>query len=193
MADTEELAVSAALSALRGAGFVVDDIGTPLSEKLLKAALWYAEQGIPVFPVKPRDKVPLVKWRNPGHDDVDDMRDIGATTDPAIVVRWWERWPEANIGMPTGEPQWDVIDLDGEPGFRSFGELNAEGRIPEILGKVKTPRGRHAYIAPTGAGPATNIRPGVDYRGIGGYVVVPPSVGKSGESYSWIEFPRRVA
>lgn len=198
MTDTE---VAIALSAMRGAGFSVEDIGTPFGERVLSAALWYASEGIPVFPVKPRNKVPLVKWRNPGTfpaggvavpPSQEVLGEIGATTDRLVIDVWWRRWPEANIGMPTGAPLWDVIDLDGEAGFASYAELQAEGRIPELLGKVKTPRGRHAYIAPTGAGPATNIRPGVDYRGIGGFVVVPPSIGANGESYEWIEFPRRV-
>jgi hypothetical protein len=52
---------------------------------------------------------------------------------------------------------------------------------------VYTPRGgRHLYVAPSGDGNAANFRPGLDYRGAGGYVVAPPSIGPNGKRYDWI-------
>ena len=147
------------------------------TEALASTAAWYASQGIPVFPVEPSGKVPMVKWRDE------------ATTDPAKVAAWWRRWPTANIGMPTGI-RWDVIDVDGPPGYQSHGLLREQGRLPERLGMAWTPRGgMHIYIAPTGQGNAAGYMPGLDYRGLGGYVVLPPSWGANGRQYEWDTMP----
>jgi len=141
------------------------------------AAAWYAAQGVPVFPVRPGEKVPLVRWRDE------------ATTNPGQVAAWWRAWPQANIGMPTGI-RWDVIDIDGPPGYQSHGLLREQGKVPQRLGLATTPRGgMHVYIAPTGDGNAASFLPGLDYRGLGGYVVLPPSRGATGRSYEWQQTP----
>src|SRR5947207_203617 len=78
-------------------------------EHLGNAALEYARRGLPVFPVTPRGKMPLISCRDGGRGFKD------ATTDVEQVSQWWTRWPHANIGMPTGWPSGVyVIDLDGE-------------------------------------------------------------------------------
>jgi Bifunctional DNA primase/polymerase, N-terminal len=46
------------------------------------------------------------RTRNGRHD---------ATTDPDQLARWWQRWPQANIGLVTGELA-DVLDIDGPAG-----------------------------------------------------------------------------
>jgi hypothetical protein len=149
-------------------------------EALANAAAWYASQGIPVFPIQPHDKKPY-----PGSRGFKD-----ATTDAATVTRWWRDRPASNIGTPTGH-RFDVIDVDGPPGYQSMADLRDTGELPTILGKVYTPSGgRHLYIAPTGDGNATRFRPGLDYRGAGGYVLMPPSIGPNGKRYDWLQpFP----
>jgi len=148
-------------------------------DALSMAAPWYARHGIAVFPLQPRTKVPLHGSR--GFKD--------ATTDPATVERWWRQHPQANIGMPTGA-RWDVIDIDGPLGYASLASMKDEGIVPDILARAWTPRGgQHLYIQPTGDGNAASLRPGVDYRGTGGYVVLPPSVGPNGLIYDWITPP----
>lgn len=149
---------------------------------LATAALWYAEAGIPVFPLQPCDKRPMPGTR--GFKD--------ATTDPATVRRWWKATPQANIGAPTGVV-FDVVDLDGPQGAASFfGDPAAFAEVdPLIIGKVSTPRpgGLHLYISPQGNGNKAGMHPGVDYRGKGGYVVLPPSVTDThgpGRRYTWL-------
>lgn len=142
---------------------------------LASSAAWYAGQGIPIFPVQPAAKVPLVRWRDE------------ATTDAEHIAAWWRRWPQANIGMPTGI-RWDVIDIDGPPhGYLSLGKMRADGQLPAVLGRSLTPRagGMHLFVAPTGQGNAADFLPGVDFRGLGGYVVLPPSWGANGRQYEW--------
>lgn len=144
-------------------------------EALLVAARWYAGHHIAVFPCEPGGKRPLT--RN-GFKD--------ATTDLEQIERWWAATPQANIGLPTGR-RFDVIDIDGPDGYRSFGLMREEGILPPVLAWAATPRGgQHAYILPTGDGNAANVRPGVDYRGRGGYVIAAPSIGPTGARYDWL-------
>lgn len=131
------------------------------------SALWYASIGWPVFPIQPNGKQPLIAKRDGGkglHD---------ATTDPQQVREWWTKYPEANIGCATGIA-FDVIDVDGPTGIQSLTELG-DDVLPNVHGKVLTPRGFHLYTLPTQDGNRAGIRPGIDYRSIGGYVVMPPS------------------
>src|SRR5699024_8549698 len=69
---------------------------------LLDAARSLASAGVPVFPCVPREKRPLT--RRGFHD---------ATTDLDQVSAWWDRWPSANIAIPTGPASGiEVVDID---------------------------------------------------------------------------------
>ena len=139
---------------------------------LADAAVEYAERGIPVFPLKPREKTPLTS---------SGFKDATVTTE---VEYWWRIWPEANIGIPTGT-LFDVIDID-PPGAWHW----AKGHFNDltILGHALTsrPGGHHLYIPPTGRQNNTGGLEGVDFRGLGGYVVAPPSIGPTGRAYTWL-------
>jgi len=157
--------------------------------RLLDAAVQYAEWGWPVFPLKPRSKQPAT--RHGFHD---------ATTDPIRIAAWWTTHPDCNIGLPTGHA-FDVIDIDAPDGMHSYlsiinkeDQRTGRGQIPECHGQVATSSGgMHLYIKPTGKGNSAGIRPGIDYRGIGGYVVAPPStLGPRGRSWSWTVKPSPV-
>ena len=68
----------------------------------LKTALNFAERGIPTFPLE--GKAPLTPH---GFKD--------ATTDPRRLHMWGNRFPSANIGIPTGSISGIVVvDLDEE-------------------------------------------------------------------------------
>lgn len=148
--------------------------------KLGSSALWYAGQGWPVFPLHPNSKQPAISKKDGGNGLHD------ATTDPDQVRSWWTRWPDANIGLPTGI-NFDVIDIDGPTGIQSLAELG-EGVLPDIHGKVGTPRGFHLYVKKTGDGNRAGVRPGIDYRGAGGYVVGAPSR-IDFKTYTWLVKP----
>lgn len=138
---------------------------------LLSAALWYAERSIPVFPCKVGEKIPRTS-----HGVKD------ATADEATITTWWTETPDANIGLATGVV-FDVLDID------SWEHVNdaVEAIIEEGFGYVATPRGgTHVYLPRSGDGNAANLVPGVDFRGIGGYVLAPPSELPNG-SYCWLE------
>lgn len=107
-----------------------------------------------------------------------------ATSDPAQVMAWWGKWPEANIGLITGGGMF-VVDVDGEEGWEF---LKARG-VPETL-SVRTGRGMHLYLfAPEGVcvRNRAKVGPELDVRGDGGYVLAPPSGHASGETYKWVD------
>jgi Bifunctional DNA primase/polymerase, N-terminal len=64
-----------------------------------------AQQGYSVFPLAPNDKVPAIPKGQGGRGYLD------ATRDPQQIERWWDRYPEANIGIETGGTLL-VMDID---------------------------------------------------------------------------------
>jgi hypothetical protein len=142
------------------------------------AALGFARAGIPVFPCIPGGKRPLT--RAGFHD---------ASCDAEQVVAWWTRWPNANLGVPTGSASGiDVVDVDvarEASGFTEFERAARAGLVDGELARVRTPSGGlHVYY------PAARSRPQrcwqaaaahIDFRGAGGYVLVPPSVVANGD------------
>lgn len=139
-------------------------------EPVLYAALAYAALGWPVFPLQPDDKVPF--RRSHGFHD--------ATTDSQVIRGWWQRCPVANVGIATGAPGPDVLDVDNKRdrnGFDALERLRTAGLLGGALRIVRTPSaGLHVYYAGSEQGNRANIggHP-LDFRGTGGYVVAPPS------------------
>ena len=132
-----------------------------------RGALRYAGKGKPVFPCKP-DKAPYTPR---GFKD--------ATTDPGRVSALWTLHGGEKIGMPTGEASGIfVVDVDR---LEALEELPPELRreLSETL-TIRTPSGGYHYYLNHIAG-ITNKRgtlpAGIDIRGTGGYVIVPPSEG----------------
>lgn len=145
--------------------------------RLLEAALRYAEWGWPVFPLKTHSKQPAT---------FNGFKD--ASTDIDQIKHWWTKKPDCNIGLPTGGA-FDVIDFDVPDGIPTLHKLVGEERA--VHGWVTTASGgTHLYIKPTGRGNHARWLPGTDYRGIGGYVVAPPSwLGNRGRSWTWRHQP----
>ena len=140
---------------------------------MLDAALGYAAKGWPVFPLKPREKVPAT-----AHGVKD------ATTDEATIRRWWAKWPDANVGYATGNGV-AVVDIDN---LGSWTDLLEEAQVPvPDTSRVETSRGWQLYFRTDAAirNSAGTLKPGLDVRGAGGYVVLPPSVHPSGHVYRW--------
>lgn len=147
-------------------------------DALARAALWYSTAGVPVFPLQPGGKRP--------HVGTNGFKD--ATTDRDVIREWWTRSPASNIGAPTGVV-FDVFDFDGPDGALAYASFRGEelwDKLPPI-GRAFTPRGSHVFIRPTGDGNTAGLVPGVDYRGAGGYVVLPPSRRDDGRRYRWAQ------
>lgn len=152
---------------------------------LAEAARWYGSIGLHVFPLSARSKVP-----RKGSHGLDD-----ATSDAMQIAQWWGTDPTANIGIATGHLV-DVLDIDGVMGELSLAHfIGRDGDdattatsklLRDVIGIVSTPRpgGRHFYFPARGMTNRAKLLDGVDVRGIGGYVVAPPSSTDVG-SYSW--------
>lgn len=150
---------------------------------MMDAALWYAAHGWAVFPVEPRGKRPAT-----AHG----LKD--ATTDAEAVRGWWTSRPECNVGAAMGSVSdgifaidLDVHDADGLATLREW-EI-ANGELPETARSVTGSGGEHLFFraAPGEGSPrsSANGSLGVDVRGEGGYVVLPPSVNAEGRPYMW--------
>jgi hypothetical protein len=145
----------------------------------LRAALAYAGQlHWPVFPLKPRAKEPLTPH---GYKD--------ATLDEEIIRQWWAKWPKANIGIPTGINFW-ALDIDPRNGGDdSRAQLVAKhGALADTIRQMTGGGGnQYLYEMPDQQkiGCYTAVWPGIDVKGEGGYIVVPPSIHPSGKRYEW--------
>jgi hypothetical protein len=144
------------------------------------AALRYAAAGWPVFPCRPDnprcphvEKCRVCKTPLTGHGFQD------ATTDPAVIRAWWARWPGANVGIATGAPGPDVLDVDVKADGNGFGALNRLKRAGLLAGAEALVRtrsgGLHIYFAGTAQSCHALPRHHLDFKAAGGYVLAPPS------------------
>ena len=125
--------------------------------------------GYRVFPCAPLSKLPITPH---GYKD--------ATTDLSQILTWWHDKPEANIGLATGAGLL-VVDLDRTGSWQRT--------IVDPPRCVTPSNGFHLYFRMEGRAPTTacKLGSGIDTRGDGGYVIVPPSRLSNGK-YQWIEF-----
>lgn len=98
-----------------------------------------------------------------------------ATQDPKEAASWWEKAPEAGLGLLPPEEVL-VLDADSEEALQGLIATFRLGHAP----RVRTPRGGgHIYLRlPRGLSlPArAGALPGVDLRGMGrAYLVAPPT------------------
>jgi putative DNA primase/helicase len=188
----------------------LDDLG---QQGLCDAALAYAQAGWPVFPCDWRQDPPETKGRRkrakaplvpgPDKDEVGNaIPETGglwrATTDEAQIRAWWGKHPRALIGVPTGARiGLFVIDLDPRGGEAVE---TVQARLADVVGtlpdgpvSITQSGGMHLWFRnPAGALPHNSAKriAGVDWRGQGGYVIVPPSVMSDGRAYSWKVAPQ---
>ena len=133
------------------------------------AAHRYADASWPVFPLIPGEKAPITR-----HGFCD------ASTGHRQIEKWFRDFPDRNIGIATGAPGPDVLDIDRHPdgsGFGAYNRLRAQGLVPDATALIRTPNGgMHAYYTGTGQRSGSLPAHHIDYRARGGYVVAPPSI-----------------
>jgi hypothetical protein len=163
-------------------------------EAMLKAALDYARRGWPVFPCSPATKQPLTPN---GYKD--------ATTDEAVIRRLWRRHPTAMIGVAMGKVSgvW-CLDLDAPKkrkrpdgsefwtpdGRESWNALLLSEQVTCPITHTHDTAGLGQHLVfrwrddrPVSNSPGLLKGTGIDVRGEGGYIVVPPSVNAEGKMY----------
>lgn len=113
-----------------------------------------------------------------------------ASYDPDKIRRWLDQWPNANIGIVTGAIS-GILALDIDPrhgGDDSLDTIRSElGAIPDDVLAITGSGGKHYLFQYPGivGRSTTNLWPGIDSRGDGGYIVVAPSTHASGQAYFW--------
>lgn len=172
--------------------------------ELLEHALMYAARGWHVFPLKPRAKTPALprahdRGAPPCHGECgrDGHGLHDATTDPEKIRRWWDRFPDANIGIRTGSASgFTVVDIDPPDGEVILELLEKiHGPLPETATAITGRDGTHYLFANDqplsgrNGGLGTNI----DVKADGGYIVAPPSIHESGKPYVWLNEPDELA
>jgi len=114
---------------------------------------------------------------------------LSASSDIDQVREWWERWPNANIGVSLAKSNLLVIDCDSPDAIREIKELG----IPPGVAISKTGgRGAHFFFHNS----AGILRRRTKWGKSGdidllsdGYVVLPPSKHASGRLYQWQKPP----
>lgn len=160
----------------------------------VEIALRYAGHGWPVLPLHTPTasgcSCTTVDCGSPGKHPRTLRGLHDATTDPDQVRAWWTRWSDANVGVTTGATsKLLVVDIDLPDGPASLARLEADhGRLPATCQQRTGSGGRQLLFTHPGRTVAnrTGLEPGIDIRGDGGYIVVPPSRHTSGERYRWV-------
>ena len=183
-------------------------------QDMMTAALAYAGAGLRVLPLHSVDHLGectcgSASCNSPGKHPRTAHGVREASADPEQVRQWWARWPSANVGLATGPSTaegltgWWVLDLDkpkaGEIDGRDALEVLAEihGGLPQGAVSLTGSGGMHLLWRWPEAGSAIRSRARVlrhdgawasaDTRGLGGYIVAPPSMHATGARYAWGE------
>jgi putative DNA primase/helicase len=184
-------------------------IDTPSTNNLLNHALHYARLGYAVLPLQnivENDGIKRCSCRRWKHCET-----IGkhprtrfglkeATIDGTIIKNWWDKSPNANVGILTGKRSGIfVVDIDVKHGgeysldalieFYSYGLKENYESLEGTLTTITGTGGRHLYfkypqnlIIKSSIG---SIGAGLDVRSDNAYVVAPPSTHFCGRKYKW--------
>ncbi len=165
----------------------------------MAAALDLARRGLPVFPLRHIIRCDdgsgficscgSALCKNQGKHPHPNLAPNGfknATTDINKVDWFWKAAPDANVGIATG----DIVVIDVDPrhgGDETFRRI--EPGLPPTWRVLTGGGGIHLYFRNADnrdiRNSASLIGPGVDVRGVGGFVVGPGSNHVSGGMYSW--------
>ncbi|HOM77802.1 MAG TPA: DnaB-like helicase C-terminal domain-containing protein [bacterium] len=149
-----------------------------MASSLLDYALSYAARGWYVFPCREKPGAPFIRngetiipeektpYTTNGFKD--------ATVDADQIKAWWEKWPNALIGISTGPSGLFVVDIDKKH-VNGFDTYSTWGINDSQALRAWTPSGgMHVIFSGTGR-TSTNASTGIDTRGEGGYFIAPPS------------------
>lgn len=177
------------------------------AESTLEWALWWASQGIPVFPLHEvydgictctctRKKCGAgthgcgsecdSKGKHPRTGNGVD----NATTDTEQIKAWWRKYPTANIGGAMGgEPRILAVDIDprsgGDASLHDLTEAHSGQWLETKRHKTGSGGWHLFYTIPEGVTfRKGKLAPGIDLKYTGGYVVLPPSIHLSGSNYA---------
>jgi hypothetical protein len=192
------------------------DIEQVTNNQLLNHALHYSRNGFPVIPlhnIEKRYSTSLCSCRDgincsfAGKHPRTRFGSKDASTNENKIFDWWEKHPNANIGLLAGKISgFFVLDIDirTEKQPAHNGELSLEEMREYYRRSMKnyTPLSgtltafsgsgsRHLYFKyPTGltvknSASGIGLSSGLDIKSDGNYIIAPPSNHKSGNKYKW--------
>ncbi|MEO6044601.1 MAG: bifunctional DNA primase/polymerase, partial [Tepidiformaceae bacterium] len=165
----------------------------------LSAALRYASAGVAVLPTHWPTAAGCCScgchhsqcWERAKHPLVPRS---ASTTDPEQIRRWWEQWPDANVGIAALSAI--IIDLDPAPGapdpLPAFAERWGVSLDDTVICRTGS-GGWHLYFLPAPGRRAVwtgknRLGPGCDVlTRAGAYAIAPPSTHQSLGRYAWID------
>lgn len=158
---------------------------------MMEFALRYAADGFAVFPVYEPTAIGVCSCGKADCKGKHPRTPNGctdATVDIETIKGWWTKWPNASIGVTTGAKSGlAVVDLDGIEGIASGRRLNLTSNVVALTGN-----GQQLFYRDEQEKLRNSVKklaPGIDTRGAGGYVVVPPSLHPNGKRYTWTTVP----
>jgi putative DNA primase/helicase len=196
---------------------VVGGYTMPVLETMMDWALFWASQGIPVFPLHdvtfPSNGLAVCsctctrkckgdahkcrafcesKGKHPRWHREDLPAGVeNASIDFPQIRHWWMRWPSASVGGAMGrEMQLVALDFDpkngGDLSLNDLLETHGDDWLDTLT--MKTGSGGFHFVFQYPASQvlrnsAGEVGPGVDTRGEGGYIVLPPSIHASSRQY----------
>src|SRR5579885_3612348 len=137
----------------------------------------FHEMGIAVIPVYFRTKIPMVAWRQ--YQD--------KLPSKTLLHTWFRPGRHVNAAAICGHRGLTIIDFDTQAAYQSWldwanGQTGVARELARQTYRVHTSRGVHLYLFVTDR-PRTAHFDGGDVKGVGGYVLIPPSVHPSGIAY----------
>lgn len=143
-------------------------------EEFVEYATKYLRLGFSIIPVG-TNKKPLLKWeeyqkRKPTQEE---------------VSNWADKYKNLNIGIVTGSIS-GIVAVDIEAG-------GSTANLPMTI-LSQTGGGGYHFFYKHPQKPVKNavrIKDKTDIRGDGGYVIAPPSLHKSGNTYKWLRSPEQ--
>src|SRR6266851_2310028 len=177
----------------------------PFPGDLPGAVRWLTQRGFALFPVKlttvvkggkvKLDKKPLGCWSAISSKEADYVMELLRSRQGAP----WNVKEGLALGMDCGESDAFILDVDvrnGAPGMESLAVLEAKyGKLP-LTWVSRTPSGGlHYWFRGHGRNSASSkeLGAGLDTRGDGGLIVIPPSIADDGTTYTWVNAPDQVA
>lgn len=152
---------------------------------MLSEALDYARRGWYVFPCREKPGASYVKNGvsiTPTEKQPYVYKGLhDASIDPEQIKAWWQKWPDALIGINAGKSGLFVVDIDKKHinGLDTWQSWNINDTA--ALQSITPSGGMHVIF--TGIGKtSTNGKTGIDTRSEGGYFIAPPSKILEGEN-----------
>ena len=169
--------------------------GEKHEEKVRRLAHEYIDKGWWVFICRPDGEINVEG--NPANKEPSHLVPhgyLGATKDKKQMNAWLDKVPNANLAIACEKSDLAVIDVDPRNGggfrevedcFILISKTGAEYKVPKTR-LVKTGSdGYHLYYSGALKLPS-KLDEGIDFKSTGGYVIAPPSIHQTGNTYQLV-------